>query len=318
MTDTEILESIKNKLNSANNVAVICHIRPDGDTIGSSLALKNYIEKQKQCSVFCDDVLPQKFSILKGFADIKNDEIGEEYDLIVCLDSSDIKRIGKYGNKVKYFNNTINIDHHISNEKFAEINYVTEASSTCEIIFSLLEFLNAKPDKDTYACIFCGLSSDTGNFSHSNTTAKTFETASKISAVIGDVSFINQKIYKEITINKLRLLTEVLKNIKFYIDGKMAVLSVSIKDLQTYECESYETEGFVDYAINLIGVEIGAILMESEKNCYKISLRSKTANVCKIAAQFGGGGHIHASGCMLFGDFEEVVNKLVKNAEFFL
>lgn len=315
---TNDLILIRDKIKNAKQIALICHIRPDGDTLGSALALYNYVVNFKKCTVFCDDTLPQKYGFLKGFEKISRGDISNEYDLIVCIDCSDLNRTGKYNFFIKNHNNVINIDHHISNEKYGNINYVIDASSTCEIIFYLLKHFDIKADKDIYTCIYCGLSSDTGNFSHSNTTYKTFEIAAELAKTIGDISYISQIIFKDMPLNKLMLLTEVLKNIKIYIDGKMAVLTVSYKDVEKYQCDIHDTEGFVDYAVNISGVEIGAILLESENNCYKISLRSKNANVCKIAAQFGGGGHIHAAGCMLCGDYQDVINKLIKNAEFYI
>lgn len=314
-----IKQKIKSLIDNAKKIALICHIRPDGDTIGSTLALCNYLRiNNKTCDVFCDDILPDKYNFLKGYDGIKNSEIGEDYDLLICLDCSDTKRTGKYSNFIVRHKNTINIDHHISNEKFATLNYVTEISSTCELIFQILKSYDALPDKDTYMCIYCGLSSDTGNFSHSNTTYTTFETAAELSKVIGDISIINRKIFKEKPINMVRLLNQVLSSLEMYADDKIAILTVYLKDLAKYNCLPHDTEGFVDYAINISGVEVGAILMQSENNSYKISLRSKQADVCKIASEFGGGGHKFASGCMLYGERDEVVKKLVKNAEFYL
>jgi phosphoesterase RecJ-like protein len=314
-----IIQKIKNKIDQAKDIAIICHIRPDGDTVGAGLALSNYIKSLgKKCVVYCDDVMPAKYAFLKGFEAISAGEASEKHDLVICVDCSDLKRTGNYENFVSKHKNTINIDHHISNENFALINYVEDISSTCEIIYKILKAFKAPPDRDTYICIYCGLSSDTGNFSHSNTTYKSFETAASLAKVIGNIDFINQKIYKEIPLCRLRLLAETLKSLQLFADGKIAVLTVYMSDLEKTNCEAYETEGFVDYAINIDGVDIGAILLESKNRTFKISLRSKKADVCKIAAEFGGGGHIHASGCMLFGERDEVVNKLVKTAEFYL
>jgi phosphoesterase RecJ-like protein len=314
----DTLQYISGLIKQAGSLALICHIRPDGDTLGAALALYNYIAPQKKCAVYCDDALPRKYDFLKGFDKITSADIDLSCDLVICLDCSDLKRTGKYAAALIGRQNVVNIDHHISNEKYAEINYVADASSTCEIVFTLLKTLGAKPDKDIYACIYCGLSSDTGNFSHSNTTSAAFSIAAELSGAIGDISFINYKIFKEIPLNKLQLLAVVLKDVKIFADGKIALLTVKSEDVTRYGCDVHDTEGFVDYAINIQDVEIGAILLESEKNCYKVSLRSKTANVCRIAAQFGGGGHIHAAGCMICGQYDEVVDKLVKNAEFYL
>jgi phosphoesterase RecJ-like protein len=317
MTNDIIFGAIGEKIDEAKSIAILCHIRPDGDTLGSALSLKNAVQKGRKCDVYCDDGIPGKFDFLKGFQEIKSGEMGR-YDLMICVDCSDLNRLGRYSSVVKYHNNTINIDHHISNEKFAHINCVMDMSSTCEIIFNLIKFLGIEPDAEVYKCLYCGLSTDTGNFSHSNTTHATFEVAAELVKHIGDVSLITQRLYKDISKSRLLLLGHVLSNIKFYIGDKMAILTVFLNDLERFGCTGHDTEGFVDYAINIIGVEVGAILLECERGGYKVSLRSKRADVCKIASQFGGGGHIHASGCMLFGDYEEAVDKLVRNAEFYI
>lgn len=317
MTNNVIFAAIKEKINEATSIAILCHIRPDGDTLGSALSLKNVMQKTRDCAVYCDDIIPKKFDFLKGFHEIKSGEIGR-HDLLICVDCSDLNRLGRYSSAVKYHDNTINIDHHISNEKFADINCIMDLSSTCEIMFNLVKFLGANPDSEVYKCIYCGISTDTGNFSHSNTSHKTFEVAAELLKLIGDVSMINQRLYKDIPKNRLLMLGHAISNIKFYINDRMAILTVFTKDLERFGCSSYDTEGFVDYAINIIGVEVGAILLECEKGGYKVSLRSKSVDVCKIASQFGGGGHTHASGCMLFGDYDESVDKLVRNAEFYI
>ncbi len=316
MENDIIFGTICEKINEAKSIGVLCHIRPDGDTLGSALALKNAL-KHKSCDIYCDDVVPQKFDFLKGFNEIKSGEIGS-HDLIICVDCSDLNRLGRYSSAAKYHSNTINIDHHISNEEFAHVNCVLGLSSTCEIIFNLIKYMGLEPDAEVYKCVFCGLSTDTGNFSHSNTTHRAFAVASELVSLIGDISFITQRLYKDISKSRLLLLGHALSNVKFYIGDKMAILTVLLEDLNRFGCSSSDTEGFVDYAINIVGVEVGAILLECEKGRFKVSLRSKSADVCKVAAQFGGGGHAHASGCMLFGDYEEVVDKLVRNAEFYI
>lgn len=317
MTENKIPDIIKRKIEAADKIAVLMHIRPDGDTLGCALALKNYLKNQKFCEMFCDDEMPPKYSFLKEYSNIKRSGL-DNFDLIIAFDCSDIYRLGIYGDAFKKCKNTINIDHHISNEKYAAINYIIDSSSTCEILYSILKHFNGVIDKNTAECLYCGLSSDTGNFSHSNTTYKSFETAAALTQIIGEISYINQKIYKEMPVCKLRLLANVIGGMKMFFKDKMAVLTVLIDDLKKFNCPSYETEGLVDYAINIIGVEVGVILLESEKNCFKISFRSKNIDVCKIASQFGGGGHIHASGCMIFGNYEDVMEKLIKNAGFYI
>lgn len=317
MTDKQIMDIIGEKINQAERIAIISHIRPDGDTLGSALALKNSLNGQKYCEVFCDDDFPPKYNFLKGYNEIKNDGL-KNFDLIIAVDCSDLNRLGGFFDIVKRHKNTVNIDHHISNDKYADINYVMDVSSTCEIIYYLLNHLNIEINKETAECIYCGLSSDTGNFSHSNTTYKTFETAAALSRQIGDISYINQKIYKEMPFCRLKLLGHVISNIKMFFNNKMAVLTIFLEDLKRYDCPSYETEGLVDYSININGVEVGVILLQHDKNSYKVSFRSKNVDVCKLAAQFGGGGHIHASGCMIFGSYEEVMEKLIKNAGFYI
>ena len=215
-------------------------------------------------------------------------------------------------------NNTVNIDHHISNEHFAKINCVINTASCCEIILSMLRRWGAELTRDMAICLYSGLSSDTGNFAHSNTSPETFEAAAVLARVVGDVNRITARLFKEITADKVRLMATAFSSMTIHCGGKLSVFFITYDALQKSGSPAHETEGVVDYAVNIDGVEVGVIMLESERGKFKVSLRSKHADVSKIAAEFGGGGHMHASGCMLFGSPDEVLSKLVKTVAFYV
>jgi phosphoesterase RecJ-like protein len=311
-----VFSAIAGKIKKARSVALFCHVRPDGDTLGGALAVKNCFP-DKTADVYCDDDIPPKFSFLTGYGEIKR-LIGAEYELYIAIDCSDIKRLGANGRFFFGKKETINIDHHITNERFASINLVGKEGSVCELLYKLFQSEKIAIQKPAAECIYCGLSSDTGNFSHSNTTKGTFLAAAHLTEIIGDISCINRHIFKSMSEGRLRLLVRVLGGLKSFSAGRIVVLTITKQDLLACGCQPYETEGLVDYAVNIETAEVGVTILEGDNNAYKVSFRSNGADVSKIAGEFGGGGHVRASGCVAVGEYSEVLRKIIKNTEFYL
>ena len=304
---------IMQKFNTAKRIAVFSHIRPDADAFGSALALYAALTKQgKEVGLFVDDVLPSKFIFLKHY-NLYNTKELKDFDLLIACDCSDLERLGQYASDFRKHKNTINIDHHKTNTRFGEINHVMPAyASTCEIILEILENCNVKLNFDIALPLYCGMSTDTGNFMYSNTNERTFLSAYKLIKYIKDISPYIYELYKKTSVNRTKLLGHVLGNIKMYCDNKLAILVIRNKDLVEFDVPSYESEGFVDYAINIDTVQIGICMLESSEKSFKISMRSREKDVAIICDHFGGGGHKFAAGCKLDGYFEDVLEKLVK------
>ena len=306
---TEICEQLK----SANKIAVFCHTRPDGDALGSGMALTTALNNAGKFAVrLCDDAVPEKYLFLPKLAEVKSKlPEGVEFDTFICVDCADVNRIGAFANSFLSFRGRkLNIDHHISNKKFADFNYVEECPATCQILTEIL-FKAFEIDREIADLLMLGLITDSGNFTHSDVTDKTFEVASELRGLGADVNQINFQMFSRQTKARALLFGKVLNSMRFALDDRLTFLVVPLDYFGSSSVDSAITEGFVDYPLSIDGVEVSVSLLEVKKCQYKISLRSKgKVNVNAVAGTFGGGGHILASGCMLNGALEEVIEKL--------
>ncbi len=304
---------IAEKLNSHDKLLVFCHVRPDGDTLGSAFAIKRFLENSgKTVDVVCDSPIPEKFSFL-GFKAFKPSEITGEYSAHVAVDCSTENMLGDGYVLYKKCVETFNIDHHISNTRYGKYFYVDDRAACCEIVYELLTALGGEICKSVADCLLLGISTDTGHYMHSNVTVSTFKISSELLACGGDSHEIGVKMFKNQTRARATLQADIMSKMKFFEDGKIAFISIMQSDLEKFGATSDLTEGFIDYPLSIEGVEVAVSVLESRQNAYKISLRSKgRVNVNEVAAGFGGGGHILASGCMLFGFFEDVKDKIIR------
>ncbi|MBQ7770743.1 MAG: bifunctional oligoribonuclease/PAP phosphatase NrnA, partial [Clostridia bacterium] len=231
------------------------------------------------------------------------------------VDCSDEQRLGalqdEFLSAKRKKIDTVNIDHHISNNGFAKYNYVRECSANCMNIAQLIADMGASFDKKTAEYLLIGLLTDSGNFSHDDVTEETLTLAAKLVAAGADIRYYNYMLFKKQPKARAALFTKTMSGMRYYHDDRFAVIVVSKENMELCGADNGMTEGFVDFPLNVDTVEVAASVMEVKKGQYKISLRSKEyADVNKIAGVYGGGGHIRAAGCMLFGDVEEVIDKL--------
>lgn len=311
-------DKCKNILNNANNIALFCHTRPDGDTLGAALALKLALSKKgKTVKIFCDEKVPSKF-LNFGFDKHFHIELKEKiknFDLYVAIDCGDLGRLGAFYNKFINNKNTLAIDHHITHEDFCENTFVLGYSSTCEIVLKIITDMNIPLDKEIATALFVGLSTDTGNFKHSNTNENSFLCARQLISFGIDIAEINRKLYNETSYIRLKLLGKSLSNMRRYFDGKLCIMYVTEKDFKDCNADITYTEGFTDYAISVDTAQIGVCISQNNANSFKISMRSKKLDVSEICKFFGGGGHKQASGCVLCGFLEDVIDKIVRAVE---
>lgn len=306
------LTEITAKLNSADNIAVFCHVHPDGDAIGSGLALYHALKnKGKTVHFACEDSVPEKFSFLAGVSEIKTELPDIEYDLLVSLDCADITRLGAFAKRYSKFKETVNIDHHISNNGYAKYNYIVECPATCELLTDVLTEAGFEITEDIANALMLGLITDSGNFVHMDVTPKTFQTAAYLRGKGADCNKIYYEMFSRQPKQRALLYGRVMGKIKFALEDKLTFIIISAKDMEETGSDKSLTEGFVDFPLTIDGVEVSAALMEAKKDRYKVSLRSKgKVNVNAVATSFGGGGHILASGCMICGSLEDVIDKL--------
>ena len=309
------MEQIANRIKSANNVLIIAHMRPDGDAYGSALSLSSALDNLGIANEVCVETeIPSNLTFIDGIDHVKKTPT-KTYDLLVTVDCSDEQRLGALQDEFLSARSkkidTINIDHHISNNGFAKYNYVRECSANCMNVATLIKDMGAPFDKKTAEYLLIGLLTDSGNFSHDDVTEETLTLAAKLVAAGADIRYYHYMLFKRQPKARAALFAKTMSGMRYYHDDRFALIVVSKENMDACGADNGMTEGFVDFPLNVETVEVAASLMEIKKGQYKISLRSKQyADVNKIAGVYGGGGHVRAAGCMLFGDLEEVIDKL--------
>jgi len=305
-------------LTEVNTVAISGHIKPDGDCVGSCLAMYNYIKtyfSKVQVDLYLDPI-PDVFNFLCSADLIQSDRSADkQYDLFVSLDCGDIDRLG---DSQKYFNtaaHTVNIDHHISNTGFAEYNYVVpEASSTSELVFNLIT--KEHITKEIAECIYTGMVHDTGVFQYSCTSKSTMEAAGFLMEFGIDYPKIVDETFFVKTYEQNRILGMALLKSRLHLNGTCISTILTQEDMDACNVTSTELEGIASKLRSTKGVETAIFLYEVKENEFKVSFRSaKYVDVSAIAVKYGGGGHKRAAGCNITGMPEKIVNQLVKEVD---
>ena len=309
------LEQIAERIKRAKSIVLFTHMRPDGDAFGSVLALSSALDFLKIPNQVCvESDIPSNLAFIDGLEKVQKTPTGES-ELFIALDCSEEQRLGAlanvFGGAKRKRIDTINVDHHISNSRFAKYNYVRECAANCMNVAKLIEYLGAPFDKKTAEYLLIGLLTDSGNFSHDDVGEEALSLAAKLVKAGADIRYYNYYLFKRQTKARAALFAKTMSGIRYYFDSRFAAIVITQKMMEECGADNGMTEGFVDFPLNVDSVEIAASVMEVKRGQYKISLRSKEyADVNKLAGIFGGGGHIRAAGCMLFGDVEEVLDKL--------
>ncbi len=309
------LEQIADRIKRAKHVAIFTHMRPDGDAYGSALALAEALKVLHIPSQVCVETnTPSNLTFINGIETVKK-KPQEGFDLLITVDCSDEQRLGAlaedfYLAKRKKID-TVNIDHHISNTRFAKYNFVKTCAANCMNMATLIEYMGVPLNKKIAEYLLIGLLTDSGNFAHDDVTEETFLLAAKLMKCGVDIRYYHYNLFKKQAKARAALYAKTMSGIRYYHDDRFAVIVVSRKNMEDCGADDGMTEGFVDFPLNVDGVEVAASALEVKKGQYKISLRSKEyADVNKIAGVYGGGGHVRAAGCMLFGDIEDVLDRL--------
>lgn len=307
------LQQISSQLTGANTVAIFCHQRPDGDALGSGLALCLALRNAgKKAWLILEEQPPQKFFFLPEMKQVICNMPQTPCDLMVSVDCGDLSRLGNYmPDYVAFKGVTLNIDHHISNNFYGKLNYVVDCPATCEIMVEILQSASFEVTPAIANLLMMGLVTDSGNFVHQDVSSKTFQVASFLRDHGADVTKISYEMFTRQPKARALLYGRVMAKMRFALDGQLNFITTTIADMQACGAERDMTEGFVDFPLSVDGVEVSCALLEFRQGQYKVSLRSKgRVNVNIVASQFGGGGHVLASGCMIFGEYEEVIERL--------
>lgn len=307
------MNPILSAIDRAQSVLIIGHMRPDGDCLGSAFALREYCLKLgKHADAGSPTSVPDAYAFVRGSGEFNHFRL-KSYDLFIAVDCGAKDRIGRLEGYFNTAKETVCIDHHQGHHGFAKYNLVdNEASSTCELIFDLLDG-TGKIDKTIADYLFMGLSTDTGHFMHSNTTPKVLFVAYKLALYGADVSGLSTLLYRSRTREKTQLIARSIDSMRFYENGTVSVIAMTRDMLEECGLDSNDTEGIIDYAIAVKGVTVGVSICEEKPNEFKVSFRSRgTRRVDETAAVFGGGGHKNAAGCRISGKKEDVVDKILK------
>lgn len=304
-------------LQKNNAIALFAHTNPDGDTIGASVALCLALRRAgKTVEVFCDTELNDK---LKRFAQttVVHKNFFGKYDLFVSVDCGDIFRVGQYSGAYASFKNTLTLDHH-GGEYFSSYNCVLDYASTCQIVYEIMQAGGITIDSEIATYLYMGLCTDTGNFANRNTDSASFLMASELVKLGADIQKVYTVFFRDTSIAETKLIGRVLSRIRSYYDNQMLLLYVTKDDLQQLDLDMSATSGLVRFAIEVDTAKVGVCISEYADDVYKVSMRGKDFSVRKVCEEFGGGGHELASGCMINGMLEEVIEKIVRVVGYWL
>ncbi len=302
------LKEAAKKIKAANKILITAHIQPDGDAIGSTLALMQMLRAMdKTAQVYIDDTVRKNLHVLPHFEEIRRPNDGEKFDadLLLILDTSP-DRIGKVRDLTDA--PILNIDHHITNKgKDVELFDEPKAAATCEIIFKLADELGAEITPDIATCLYTGIATDTGFFQFSNTRAETLRIASELINLGVKPHWISEELEKRSAAEVLGMKT-ALNSLKIFYGGKVAGMFLTLDDMKKID----STEGFIDLIRVIDGVDVAFMISEKADKVCRVSMRSKGVDVSKVANELGGGGHIRAAGCTLYKNLAEAEEILVE------
>jgi phosphoesterase RecJ-like protein len=309
------LDEIKTLIEQNEQFLIATHVHPDGDSIASVLLFAAILDhfKRKYCIVI-DDPVPKKFDFLPNVEIIQNYEEFQcpfSPSTVVILDASALHRIGRVQNLIHPDHTIIQIDHHPESEGLGEYNILDcEESSTVELVYYLATVCQLPITRDLAALVYAGILCDTGRFQFPNTTHRSFEVCAEMVKKGAAPGMIAERIYFRNSPQTLKALSDALSTLEFHYDGVVSCMHLNHNMWQNQE--KPDTEGFIDFLLTVEGTEVEFFMLKIKQDLFKISFRSKNyVDVNEVAKQFGGGGHMRASGCYLEGKEEQVKKKIL-------
>lgn len=312
----EILANIRELLLSQKRVAIISHMNPDGDTLGSQLALAGALrQKGIEVLTYNNDIVSKKYFFVAGADAIRPQQEEENLpEVVVFVDCATLEMSGYASQPERLAGKTIvNIDHHTSNQNYGQWNYVREnAAANCQNIYEVLKAIDCVFTPEIATAVYMGLSTDTGNFLFSNVTSETLRIAADMKDFGADTDMIRETMYESCSRKRMILMQYILNNLKISENGKYAWSKLSHEMMETLKPDSTDIDGLINTIKNIEDVEVAVLFRGVEAQKTKISLRSKAwADVNQIAQQFGGGGHVRASGCTILSTVEDAADQLI-------
>ncbi len=300
-----IIDRILEAIRDAKTICVVGHIRPDGDCIGSQLGLTHALRAEgKKVLCWNEHPIPQKYRFLDPDDDFQQPTAGVKFDCVIATDCASFERLGKTGPFIARRKPLINIDHHESNTRYGDLNWVSPREpSTGELIHRLLKVARWEITPRIADCLFTAVSTDTGSFQYPSTRPGTFHVGADLVTRGANLAKICDEVYQSFPLSRARLLKHVYSKFKLAHGDRIAYFWLKKADLARTGAESNDTEGLIDHIRAIEPVVVACVFEELEPELTRISLRSKSraVNVNEVAAQFGGGGHPAAAGARIPG-----------------
>ena len=311
----QIIDRILEVFREHKTFCIVGHVRPDGDCIGSQLALAHALHNEgKRVTVWNQDRIPDKYKFLDPEGHWQKPKPGEKFDCVVATDCASFERLGKVGNCIRNRKILVNIDHHVSNPRYADVNWVSPRDPSCgELIYRLLKVARWAITKPIADLLFTAISTDTGSFQYANTRSGSFHAGAELVTRGANLARICHEVYQSYPLSRAKLLQHVYSKFRLADHDRIAWFWLKKKDFQRTGAESDDTEGLIDHIRAIEPVMVACVFEEIEPDLTRISLRSKRAdvNVNEIAAQFGGGGHSAAAGARVKGNPLAVQRKVI-------
>lgn len=307
-----MLSQVVELIEAKSRFAITSHIRPDGDSLGSSLGLYWLLRAlEKDVEVIMRDPVPHAYRQLPGAGNVRvTPSVDTTYNAVFVIECSDITRPGLIDLDKQF---VVNIDHHSTTALFGTINWIdSTASAVGEMIYNLCKATGVRVTKEIAECVYTALITDTGSFHYSNTTERTFKVASELVRTGVKPARTAEAVFASYPWSRIELMAAVLSTAHRDETGRIACMRQTLEMQQHAHASDEDADGFVNYPLTVGEVEAVAMLKECETGIYRTSLRSKgDVNVAKVAEKFGGGGHRNAAGCTLRGSWDEAETVIV-------
>ncbi|MBQ7865580.1 MAG: bifunctional oligoribonuclease/PAP phosphatase NrnA [Clostridia bacterium] len=306
-------DEIARLIQSAQTIALCSHVNPDGDTVGSVLALKLGLERLgKQVSAYCQDKIPSTLAMLPGVGEFRHvDE--QRYDLLICVDVSDEGRMGDCQQLLQQAERTAQIDHHGTNPCYTQVNSVdAKAPATGLLIKQQLDVLGVAIDRGIAMCLYAAIATDTGNFAFNSTNAEAFQVMAQLMDSGLPLDEMNRVLFRQRQKPHVRLLARALSSLTFHAEERITAMQLTHQDFLDCGALPEHADAIVNYGLDIPGVHMALLARENEDGSIKMALRAVApARVDEIARSFGGGGHAQASGCTLHTSLNEAVEAVL-------
>ncbi len=309
---------IKHTLDAATRILVASHVRPDADAYGSAIAMALHLRAQgKEVTVWNEEGMTEKFRYLPGsdLVGFPPEQGKQDFDVFVALDTSTKERLGRVLKATGSVGTWINIDHHVSNHRYGELNYIDDtAPATGQILYDYLTEAGGVITSAIAHNLYAAISTDTGSFQYAKTSSHTFRLVADLVDKGVNVPELSRQMYDSYPRRRLELLKALLNSARFDCDDRVASFSLSLETAQKLAVLPEDNEGLIDHLRAVEGVQVAVFIEELPENKVRISMRSKEArfDVCKICGLFGGGGHPQAAGARLTGPLQAAEEKVLE------